>query len=540
MACSMGSGAASPRRSFVTFAVLAATATGCGQLDETCTTIGRAGGLLQSADSVLSIAIQPESLDADVEFCVGPPAGAQPPESYGQAYRVRPTMPLAYGTSVSYRFALPSNTSETNIGYISADDFAMGKGEWRALEDCRIEHPARQVRCAGRDIQPFYTLLDGLFGNTNDSIADTGSTGDVTDTDATAATTLTTTMGMPTVDPDTGMETDPTAATTVDPIDYPPECDSLAMGPFDVYHAGQWFEPWPGGLTSMGGPLGAEDMAPDGNGGFIGRNVNGLVRIDVTGLTIGDEVPDADPGDFASIGITRTDVTVTPDFASTSTLGIRYTSMGDIAMLQLADRAIDLLHPDGSHDRILMVPFIPNAVYADADGAIWYSEFSSGNIRRYDLATEGNTLIANLPTADGVIYDELRGMAFFVRYDQSQLWRISISGSGMPIGQPTMVADLTGFSDGITLDVCGNLYVVDQGGVDGPSGTSRIDRVFMTDGGDLIQVEELAAGIPTELANGVFATGGGELEHVMFFTGQPGDVYYMDVQITGAPAPIAL
>ena len=84
---------------------------------------------------------------------------------------------------------------------------------------------------------------------------------------------------------------------------------------------------------------------------------------------------------------------------------------------------------------------------------------------------------------------KLRGMAFFVRYDQSQLWRISISGSGMPIGQPTMVADLTGFSDGITLDVCGNLYVVDQGGVDGPSGTSRIDRVFMTDGGDLIQVE---------------------------------------------------
>jgi hypothetical protein len=539
----------SPRRTSVWIALAAALAPlgGCGQLDESCQLVGRAGGLIQSADSVLSIAVPPEALDESIEFCVAPPTGKTPPASYGPAYRVAPATKLSYSATISYRFNLPHDTSETNIGFIDDAALAVGMGDWVPLETCRIEHDPRQVQCKGGDIEPYYALLDGQFENVtaSDTLADTGSSTDPTDTDGgtgmtagmTTATTMTTTM---TTMADTGMTTDPTDPTNVNPIDYPPECDDLASPPFDVFHAGQWFDPWPGGMTAMGGPLGAEDMAPDGQGGFVGRHVNGVVRIDVSGATFGMSVPDADPSDLGSIGITRTPFPGDPDFTGTSTLGIRYTSMGDIAMLQLGDRAIDLLHQDGTVDRILQVPGLPNAVYADLDGALWYSEYSSGNVRRYDIANDDNTLIANLPTADGLIYDPLRMMLFYVRYDLSQLWRIDIAADGSAAGQPTMVTDLQGFSDGVTLDVCGNLYVVDQGGVDGPSGQSRVDRVFMTDGGDLINVEEIAADLPTELANPLFGLGAdyGEFEHVLFLTGQPSDVYYIDVQITGAAAPV--
>lgn len=474
---------------------------GCAQpTEEVCRTVGRDGALVQSVDHVLSIAISPEALDEDVEICIAP--SEAPPMVAGPAYRVKPSIALHFAATVTYRGALPDDVSMTNVGRIDERDFEQGKGRWRSLAGCRVEPEQQLVRCMDEELAAFYGLLDEFIGNTADSVADSIGSEEVT-TDDPSATTMTTTMTT-SVSTETG--------DTEDPIVYPPECDTLFAGPFEAMPLGMLF-------TAEAPNNGAEDIAMDGNGGFVGRSGNSLRRIDMATL---DAAPLENAATF-----------------TTTTLGLRYTAGGDLVMLQRADNTIEIMHPDGTVDTPITGLGLPNAVFVDTTGIVWYSEFTAGTVSRWDLPAGGQpTVVGTVSGANGVVFDPLRSILFFVGYNEGQLWRAPINPDGTA-GTAVMVTELTGFSDGVAMDVCGNLYVVDQGGAADlatAGNTSRLDRVHMDDGGALVgAVEEIATFPESQIANVVF--GDGAFSTTVFLSGLPGAVFSIDLQIEGAPTP---
>ena len=412
----------------------------------------------------------------------------------GPAYRVKPSVPLHFAATVTYRAVLPAVTDMINVGRIDEEDFSADKGRWQSLDGCRVEPDQQLVRCVDDELPAFYGLLDEYIGNTADSIADTAGSSAATsdDTNATITTTMTTSM------------------TTAHRryhgvIDYPPECDTLFVGPYDVVDRGTPF-------MAVPPDNGAEDIAMDGAGGFVGRSGNSLRRVD---LATFDFEPLANAPSF-----------------TTTTLGMRYMANGDLVMLQRADNAMDILHPDGSLDRVLMGLGLPNAVFVDTSGVLWYSEFTAGSVSRWDRAGGGQpVVVGNVSGANGLVFDPLRAMLFFVGYNDGQLWRTPIGPDGTG-GEAALVTELDGFSDGVAIDVCGNVYVIDQGGASGldtAGNTSRLDRVFMDDDGVVASVEEIASFPNSQLANIVF--GDGDFATTAFLCGLPGAMFSIDMQI---------
>ncbi len=513
----------------VQWAPLMVLGVGCAKApEERCTTVGRAGGLIYSVDNILSIALQSEALDDDTEFCVVESKNA--PDIYGNAYRVFPNPKLHFAAAISYRFALPEDLSEINIGRVDAEDYAANAGEFVSLPGCRIEEGARQVTCVDDEIAKFYGLLDDFDGPVTDSIGGTsgvdpsvGPTTNPTDpTTMTATDPVTATQDTQ----DTGAETGDDTGT---PIVYPEVCNDLPPGPFDPIEVGLVFAP------IVPPPGGSQDITSDGLGGFIGRSGNGLARLDVMGAAYGVA---NDPGFLIQAIATP----VTFDYPS---LGVRYQSNGDLILMQGPEGIVEVMHSphDGAAPDVLdeLVDGLgfANAVYVDPDDIVWYSDFSTGDVVRLDTASGNDSLVANVEEVNGLVYDPLRSMLFIVTRGSdgaSLLYRQPVSATGTPIGDPAEVAEIDGYADGLALDECGNVYVVDQGnGADG-----RVDRVYMNDAGEVDDVEEIVQGLNADISNARFGYGAdyGPFQTSMFLVGVEGRVFYIDVGVGGTPMPV--
>lgn len=489
-----------------------------GAPEERCTTLGREGGLMFSSDNVLAIAITPEALDEDTRFCIVKSERA--PEIYGNAYRVYPNPELQFAAAVSYRFALPEDTEEINIGRVDAETYSMGMGNWESLTDCRVEVASRQVTCTDDVIAKFYGLLDDFDGPTSDSIADTG-TGNDTDGPSTTPSGPTTNPTDPvTTDP---TDTDPTDQTedtgddTGEPIVYPAECDSPAVSDFVLVEVGPLFDPF----TPMGG---SEDMAWDGHGGFVARSANNLVRLDISGAVPG--------GPVDAFVVEEVD---TPSFPGTSTLGLRYRSTGDLVMMQAQAEVVELLrwpHVDGTLDEITDLG-LPNGLFVDNDDVLWFSDFVSGDIIRYDVRADDDTVVGNTASPNGLVYDGLRQTLFYVGRtgDANPLMRQRLGASGAPIGEAVEITVLEGNADGISLDECGNLYIIDQDG-------GRLERLDLDDEGELEANDEILSDIDGDVSNALFPYGDPTWETHLFITGVGGTVFYVDVGRRGEQVPV--
>ena len=145
--------------------------------------------------------------------------------------------------------------------------------------------------------------------------------------------------------------------------------------------------------------------------------------------------------------------------------------------------------------------------------------------------------------ANGLFYDENRQVLYWVRYNSSQLWRAPVADG--VVGAPVATVNLDGFSDGLSMDECGNLYVVDQGGLAG--GPCRIDRIPLDAAGapdgtpdDSTVVEIAGAGdLGNSCANAQFGYGfGNEYDQALFVTGQLGAVYRVQVGVGGYDIPL--
>lgn len=167
--------------------------------------IGPDGGLISTEDDVLTIVIQPgalgEWIDVEIE------RSDAPPPSFAPAYRVQPNVALAVYSEVIYRHELPDDPSSAAIGAIHIADFESGAGDWTPLplEPGGLIVSEKTLHARDNELALYYALL-GEGG--------------------VAETTMTDSMTMTTVDPETssGEESDSDSgepvsfATDVQPI----------------------------------------------------------------------------------------------------------------------------------------------------------------------------------------------------------------------------------------------------------------------------------------------------------------------------------
>lgn len=515
------------RVALLTWLALAAGACGGdgGGSERTCVTIGPDGGLVVSDDDVLTITLRPGALADDTEICVR--RDDEPPDVFGPAYRVSPNVPLDVSSTITYTHPLPPDSSTVTVGKVERADYEAGMGKWIPLPQLTVDAEHQLVKSSDDELALFYALLEDGGTASSSSGSDDPTADDATMTADGAETTTTgedTTTGTPGSTDDsttTPITTDPTETTDDGPVEesssddsgddtgtvYPPECDFIFRGPYDEIYDG----------PIIGG-TGSEDLAMNGEDFFVVREGNILTEIHDGAVTM--------PYDLdAPLGGT--------------TLGLRFRADGDLLAAQYDSGELLLIHPDGSVDPFFDMLEGPNGIYPDADGNVWVTEYAGQRVRRIDPDGNDDTVItqgmATASGANGIVYDDLRQIVFWTKYDDSELWSAPIGDDGTP-GAPAMVTDLEGHSDGLALDICGNVYVVDEGG--GVMNVSRIDRVFLDANGDFVEIEELAGSgdITGAVANVQFAYGDGfAYGEAIYAIGVPGSLYVLDIQMTGHP-----
>ncbi len=490
-------------------------------------TIGPDGGLVTSADAILTIAIQPGALDQSVEISVQ--RSEDPPDVYGPAFLVRPNLELAVPSTVTYRYPLPEDTSEVAVGYVDADEFADGDARWRPLPVVRLEPAQKLVTATDTELSIFYALLDErvVVPDPTTSSSTTTGPGDPTVDPSTTTTT--------TVDPST--TTDPTTEATVDPsttsgsttgpgeqsssgettdtetTGTPDACDMLPAGPLP-------FDEFMFDGTPLDGN--SEDMSFSTEGNIIVRNGPDLVRISPAGV----------------VTVLNTSVPLN------DTLGLRWTVDDTIVINSLAPGEILEIDPvTGNVAQLEGGLGFPNALFPALDGNIFFSDFTGQLIAWMDPAGATVTTLAaggdDAPQANGTIYDPDRNYVYYVSYGPGLIWRVDVTDLNNP-GTPENIGNIPVASvglDGLALDACGNLYVVDQQ----QGGPGALYRIILDDLGDIVGAPEaIVPAFPAGVANAVFAQGPGweAYENTIFVVGLPGRIFTVDVGVPGAPTPV--
>ncbi len=253
---------------------------------------------------------------------------------------------------------------------------------------------------------------------------------------------------------------------------------------------------------------GSEDLAFDGMGNLAGKNGPNVVLVDASGTEVASY---ADPG---------------PAY------GLRYLASGDLLVAHFQTGVIAQIAPDGSSSNFATGIGGVNGIYPDLDGNVWVTNFSV--VGRYDSAGNYEDVLTggDATAANGIVYDPDRGFVFYTNYGAGTVRKAVIGDDGAP-GAVSEVAAIPGAAtDGLSLDICGNLYVVDQGG-------SRLFRVFLDEAGEAVgEVENLLDSGVMNIANAQFGRGGEFDEMSIYAAGNPGVVYRVEVGVPGAEIPL--
>ncbi len=273
------------------------------------------------------------------------------------------------------------------------------------------------------------------------------------------------------------------------------DCDAIPAGPFAP-------------VEQFSGFNGSEDLAFDGQGGMAGKNGGNVIVVDSAGTEIASY---SDPG---------------PAY------GLRFTADGNILVAHFQTGVISQIAPDGSSSDLATGIGGVNGLYPDFDGNVWATDFS--RVVRYDAAGTPTTIVSggDGSGANGIIYDPDRGVAFFTNYGAGRLAKVDIGADGSP-GAVTALATVPGaLFDGLSLDVCGNLYAVDNG-------NARVYRLSLdADANAIGEATDIVDGNMQNIANAQFGRGDGFEETSLYAAGNPGVVYRIDVGVPGAPIPL--
>lgn len=271
-------------------------------------------------------------------------------------------------------------------------------------------------------------------------------------------------------------------------------CDMLPAGPLDPQVVIDVFN-------------GSEDIAFDGKGHIAGKDGQQIVLADAAGATttVAMNVPQA--------------------------YGLRYRPDGFLVVaLPNADKVVQV-SPAGEVTDLATGLNGPNGLYPDFDGNVWMTELPAGRVSRINPDGSVDVIVSGQQgnSANGVVLDPKRNMLFYTNYGQGRIRSVDLSAAGGFTG--VEVVQIQGAAlDGLVMDACGNLYVVDQG-------NSDLYRVRLDAQGAALGPAELMASFPTNVANAQFGSGDGFDKNKLYAAGNPGTVYAIDAGVPGAPVP---
>ena len=276
----------------------------------------------------------------------------------------------------------------------------------------------------------------------------------------------------------------------------PSDCDALPAGPIDPVVV----------LTVLDG---SEDLAFDGKGRIAAKQGNNVVLVDAA-----------------------QQVTNLAALADTA-YGLRYRPDGNlvVARPQPLNTVVEI-SPAGVVTTIAMNLGGPNGLYPDFDGNVWMTEFNADRVSRINPDNSVDTIVSGNPevnSPNGIVFDPTRMLLFYTNYGPGEIMKVNMAPGGDIT--PVLVTAIDGTSlDGLVLDACGNLYVVDQA-------NSELYRVKLDALGAATGGAELLASFQENVANAQFGSGPGFDPKTLYVAGVPGVVYAVAAGVAGAPVP---
>ena len=210
--------------------------------------------------------------------------------------------------------------------------------------------------------------------------------------------------------------------------------------------------------------------------------------------------------------------------------GTRFMADGRLLVALPQAGKVIAVDPRGQISDFLLMVQGPNGLFPDLAGDVWITEFGGARVLRVGAEPDPKVIVegADAGSANGVVYDPQRSLLFYTNYQSGQIRRVAIDGQGEP-SAPELVTEIAGANpDGLTLDACGYLYVVDQG-------NSMLYRVLLDEVGEAAASASELVVFPSNVANAQFGVGEGFDDHTLYVAGNPGDVYAVTLEFPGAP-----
>ncbi len=275
----------------------------------------------------------------------------------------------------------------------------------------------------------------------------------------------------------------------------PPECANLPAGPLT-----------PSVVVTVFG--GSEDLAFDGKGNIAAKKQSQILLSDAAGQTtvFASNIPDA--------------------------YGLRFRADGSIVVAAFGLGKVILVSPAGVASDFATGLGTPNGLYPDFDGNVWVTEFGGNKVTRINPDGSKDVIVSG-PQADGangVVFDANRKVLFYTNYFDGIVRKVDIGGGNLTGVQIAEVPSAA--FDGMVLDACGHLYVVDQG-------NNKLYRLELNAAGDIVGDPVNLASFTKNVANAQFGSGPGFDPKKLYVAGNPGTVYSVDVGVPGAPVPTA-
>jgi sugar lactone lactonase YvrE len=271
------------------------------------------------------------------------------------------------------------------------------------------------------------------------------------------------------------------------------KCRHLPPGPFKPESFGHPFN-------------GSEDFAFDARGSMVAKRGNDVVRANGHGV-----------------------VTSTIASLPGQTLGLRYHQNGNLIGAMVGANKIVSVAPNGAVTDLVTGLNGPNGIYVDRDRNVWFTE-GGGNavVRRSpDGKRKAFAAGADAQGANGVVVDSANARLFYTEFDKGKIHRVDLKGQQ----RSSEVATIHGAGlDGLVLDECGNLYVLDQR-------NSKLFRVRIGASGGAAAPPELLASFPVNVSNAQFGAGDGFDPNALYVVGNPGSVFIVRVGVGGSPVP---
>lgn len=260
--------------------------------------------------------------------------------------------------------------------------------------------------------------------------------------------------------------------------------------------------------SALGRPFdGSEDFALDGRGNMIGKRGNDIVAANAAGQL--------KPGTVASL--------------AGATFGLRFHPNGSLIGAMVNEGKIVSVAPNRSVTVLRSGLNGPNGVYVDRSGNVWFTEGGANRVSR--LAPNGDLRVfasgGNAQGANGIVVDEVAKRLYYTEYDKGRIMRVDLTA---PNPVPVEVWIIRGAKlDGLALDGCGNLYVIDL-----PN--QKLFRLRTNAKGEGLDLKQLAT-FPTQISNIQFGSGPGFDPKSVYVVGYGGSVFAVPVGISGARVP---